>query len=196
MLTEKWEENVKRVLALVETWSEPRRSLINEMLAGKIGEQFFTAPASSREQFHNAFTGGLLDHSLNVVKNAESIANGLGLFKGVPEFQRLQFAALFHDFGKAGDGEEPYYIATSEDWKRRKGELYEPNPKCKFLTTAERGLFLFQKLRIPLEHDEYMSIRLNDGQYVRENEPYKLKEPQMALVVHWADRQSLEQEKK
>jgi hypothetical protein len=40
-----------------------------------------------------------------------------------------------------------------------------------------------------------LAIRLNDGQYVRENEPYRNREPELALLLHWADMWASRQEK-
>lgn len=192
-MNEKWEANVKRVMRIVDSFPKPRAKKVKEMLDSPVGEQFFLAPASTRKNFHNAFPGGLLEHSLTVTDNVLKIADGLGAFQDRRD--SLQFAALFHDLGKAGDGEHPHYVPVKDDWKRNKGELYEVNPECPFMTTGERGVVLLWKFDLQPTYDEMMALRLNDGMGARENAPYAFKEPPFALLVHWADHWATMQEK-
>lgn len=187
MNNEQWEWDVKKVFAVVDGWKDPRKKQVKKMLEGPIGEQFFTAPASTRKSFHNAFAGGLLAHSLNVMENAKNIAYA---FQATDESLggNIQLAALFHDLGKCGDGKEPHYVQLgADDWRRKRGELYEINPKCPFMATGERGMWLLMKSGIEPTYAEMMALRLNDGMGARENQPYAFREPKLALVVHWAD---------
>lgn len=186
-------DNQATILELVQRFSDPRRGQVQALLEGSVGDTYFTAPASSREAFHSCYPGGLAQHSLNVVRNLSKLSKTLTPDRWPSE--TLVFCGLFHDLGKAGDGLEEYYVPTDLRWKKERGELYDINQKCLPMPTSERGLYILQRHGITLSHEEYLAIRLNDGQYVRENEPYRNREPDLALLVHWADMWATRQEK-
>lgn len=190
--TEKDPDSVSLVTKLLEKLPEPRKTLVKKMF-DDIGETYFTAPASSRDEYHSCYAGGLARHSLNVVSNLKKLADAL--CPGRFDTPTLIFVGLFHDLGKVGDSVEEYYLPNKSDWHVKKGMLYEINKDCIYMPTSERGLYILQKYGIEVSSDEYIAIRLNDGQYVRENEPYRMKEPDLALLVHWADLWSTKQEK-
>lgn len=182
-------KNKEVVEKLFEAMPVGRKGLIQEMFVGPVGDEFFTAPASPRESWHNCFPGGLCDHSLRVTQFLHRIAKDLA--PGRYDVHTLNFVGLFHDLGKVGDGERPYYLpleGKDNAWRRQKGELYEINKECVHMPTSERGLFILQKYGIALTPDEYLAIRLNDGQYDETNKRYALHEPDLALLVHFADR--------
>lgn len=187
------EKNVAIVMKMVEKFPEPRRTRVKEMLDSQVGLSYFTAPASSRDEYHYAFPGGLVAHSLNVVANLKKLCDSL--CPGKYDSVTIMFVGLFHDLGKTGDGSEEAYIPNRSQWKRDNGSPYEMNKDCVYMPSSERSLYLLQKNGVELDSDEYVAIRLNDGQYVKENEPYRLKEPELALITHWADMWSLRQEK-
>lgn len=186
-------KNVELVNKLIDKFPEPRRGLVQTMMEGPVGLAYFTAPASSREEFHSCFPGGLAHHSLNLVRNLKKLADAL--CPGKFDSSTLAFVGLFHDLGKVGDGEEEYYLPQKSDWHRNKGMLYETNKDCVYMPTSERGLYILQKYGIELSSDEYLAIRLNDGQYDDTNKAYRMKEPELALLVHWADMWATQQEK-
>lgn len=169
-----------------------------EKLCGKLGdrsekvlkmlddfsERAALAPASSRVEYHNAFPGGLIDHSLRVLSNALKLAD---VMKLNTSRESIIISALFHDWGKVGDLTEAYYVEQKSDWHRNRGIVYDFNRDCVRMTTAQRGLFIFQHYGIKLSSDEYLSILLNDGQYTDENKFYRNHEPSLALIIHHAD---------
>lgn len=193
------DEEIFRAMEIIQkllTKIEPaaRREAVLRMMTGSVGAEYFSAPASSREDFHSCFPGGLAYHSLNVLKYLRAISESLA--PGRYTDSTLILVALFHDLGKVGDGEEPFYVPNPSDWHRSKGMLYETNRKCVFMPTSERGLFILQRHGIELAPDEYLAIRLNDGMYDETNRKYAMKEPELALLLHFADRWASEQEKR
>lgn len=177
---------------LISTFPSERRRLVEEMMRGPIGEQFMTAPASTRRAYHNAFPCGLLAHSLNVVRNALKISDALAPNRWPKH--KVIFCALFHDLGKAGSPGKPYYLPTKEDWKIRKEQYWDVS-NDEYMPNAEKSLFILQQYGITLDHEETVAIRWNDGPGADGNSAYNFHEPDLALIIHWADFWSANQEK-
>lgn len=180
------------VSELVETFPPPRLEAVKKMMDGPIGTQFMTAPASTRRAYHNAFPCGLVAHSLNVVKHALKLSETLA--PGRWPRHKVIFCSLFHDLGKAGSPGLPYYVPTKEDWKARKGEFWDVS-KHEFMPNAEKSLFTLQQHGVVLDYEETVAIRWNDGPGAEGNRQYAFHEPDLALIVHWADFWSSKQEK-
>ena len=183
----------QKLMELLALQPEPRKSLVMKMMEGPVGNTYFTAPASSRAEFHSCYPGGLLVHSMNVIQNLNRLAKSL--CPGQYEDNTLIFVGAFHDLGKVGDGENEYYLPNSSDWHVKKGMLYETNKDCEIAATEDRTLYLLQRYEIKLNSEEYLAIKLSDGQYCQSNDKYKMKEPLLALLLHWADRCACEIEK-
>ena len=175
----------------LSTSSKGRSEEIKKFL-DHFGERIALCPASSRTQYHNAFPGGLVDHSLRVLKNAYSISK---LYDEKIEKDSLILAALFHDIGKIGDFDNEYYLPQDSSWHIDRGMLYKHNEKLQYMTSSDRGLYLLQSFDIKLCVNEWLAIKLNDGHEAEENRPYRMKEPTLALIIHQADRAACQQEK-
>jgi hypothetical protein len=186
------EEYLTMVNSIIDLMPEPRRSQVKKMMDGPMGEQFMTAPASTKRKFHYAFPCGLVAHSLNVVRNAWKIADALWPNRW-PKWQ-IAFVALFHDLGKAGSPGKPYYVQQKDEYWRRKGEFYEVSQE-EYMPNAEKSLYVLQLHGVTLTHEETVAIRLNDGMGPEENRGYEFREPDLALVTHWADHASMRMEK-
>ncbi len=185
----KIEENWEKFQSLVEKITSPRKEKFQKMIKD-LEEQIVLAPASSRLEFHNAFPGGFVDHSLRVFNNTLSLAKTWNL-KSVSS-ESLIISTLFHDWGKVGSLERPYYITETSTWHKQRGKMYNVDFQ---MPNAQLGLFVMNEYGISLSKDEYLSILLNDGQYAQENKPYAMKETHLSLLVHFSDRWSSEQEK-
>ena len=181
---EKLEQYSALIDKFVATFPDEIREPVVAMLKGKIGNQFMEAPASSRKGFHYAFPVGLVAHSLNVVTNALKLAETLAPGRW-PKW-KIIFCGLFHDLGKAGSVGKPYYIKNDERWKWDRGDYYSVQQED-YMPSSEKGLYILQQAAVPLDHEMYMAIRLNDGMGPPENKVYSFKEPPLSLVIHWAD---------
>ena len=100
MITEeKIQENKEKFLELVR--SITREGVQTDRLVAQLnGSDFFVAPASA--MYHNAFKGGLCEHSLNVYDMLQKLC-----FAIWPNYSEcpydedcLKIVALFHDFDK------------------------------------------------------------------------------------------------
>lgn len=162
-------------------------------LVDHLGERLAVCPASSRKDFHAAFPGGLVDHSLRVLSNALKLCKAFGW--DIPK-DSLIIGCLLHDIGKCGDEDQDYYIPQTDSWRVDKlGEVYTHNKKMQYMTVPDRGVWLCQHFGLKLTKEEFLAIKLNDGQYAEENSPYKMKEPSLAIAVHMADLAATREEK-
>ncbi len=152
-----------------------------------IQSEYFIAPASSNINYHNCFDGGLADHSLRVFTYISQVSKSINFT--IDNDMKI-VAGLVHDLCKIGDGDgNSYYIPTTSDWDRKNGKLYKYNNSNLVLKMpgSDRTMYLLSKFNIKLPIDTYLAIKLADGQYVDENKPYKQKESNFALIVHFAD---------
>lgn len=88
-------KNAAKFYKVVETYI--KRDGINDLMDWLGSTDFFEAPASTR--FHGSYEGGLCQHSLNVGKWLNKLAEGL--YPGQYTKETLTLVALFHDVCKA-----------------------------------------------------------------------------------------------
>jgi hypothetical protein len=100
-----------------------------------------------------------------------------------------------HDLGKVGDVGSPFYVPEKESWKRQRGWLYDFNKDLPYMPTCDRTIYLLSKFDVHLSVEEYIAIRISDGPYEKSNEKYNMKEPDLAVLLHFADRWACQQEK-
>lgn len=190
LTAEQIEENFNRFRSLMQKLgdrSEPATAMVDAL-----GERLALCPASAKKDFHAAYPGGLIEHSLRVLTNALTYSKAFGW--KLPK-DSLILSCLCHDLGKVGDVDNEYYIAA-EEWRAQKlGELYTYNYNMQYMSNPDRSIFLLQHYGVKLTQDEHLAIRLNDGYVVEENKTYCLKEPLLAHVVMTADYMSTMVEK-
>ena len=179
-------EQVKIFDSWVDQLPEKRLKQIHVLLEG-LGQRYFTAPASGAIHRHEAEPGGLLVHSLSVLKNLIALDSVFG--KSIP-LDSMIICGLFHDLGKIGtlDGLD-MYIPVSEQWRRDKGYRYEFNKTIKDgLTHAQRSVRLLSHFGVYLSDDEYLAMLYHDGLYLDENAALKkVHDCKLAMLMHWAD---------
>lgn len=162
-----------------------------DKLIDDLGDRIFIAPASTRVEYHNAFPGGFVDHSLRVLSTAINIASALSI---KCDKESLITGALLHDIGKIGSSTVEYYIKNPSSWHKCRGQFFLKNEEI-VMPNSQLGLFLMNEYNITLNQDEYLAILLNDGQYDEANKRYGMHEPALALIVHMADRWATQLEK-
>lgn len=147
---------------------------------------FLDAPCSGGN--HLAKKGGLLEHSVNVLKYAEKI--GVSLLGGA-EYDKVQdsvvIAALLHDLGKCGDYDKPMYVENIlKSGKPSEAKPFKRNPDLLAVPHAVRSIKL-ATLFIDLTEDEEWAILCHDGLYDFMKYDLNGKERPLQLIVHWAD---------
>lgn len=179
---EKIQENFDKFTSLCNKLGD-RSPAVQKMLED-IGERMALSPASAKLDYHCAFPGGLVDHSLRVLQNAYKLMQAYDMSFSK---ESMIISCLFHDLGKIGDEKDDYYVTQKDDWKYKRGEVFAYNNELKYMSVTDRSLWLLQHYGIRLDKDEYLAISLSDGQYVDANRNYGMKEPMLALIVHQAD---------
>lgn len=196
---EKIKENWERYRGLVNEFFPTRKDALNKMY-DDLEERLVFMPASSMEHFHNAFSGGYVDHVLRVMDCALTLHNTWTVtgadMSGYTE-EELLFAAMHHDLGKSGfpgDGNEVYQVETSDWHRKNQGKLYKTNSNIPFAMVPDLSLWLLQEYDVKVSWNEYQAIKIHDGMYDEANKPYfvarsaqaKLK-TNLPVILHHAD---------
>lgn len=116
-------------------------------------ERIIVAPASSRSGFVGPFVGGLVWHSLNVLKTMNKLANAYDLNVNTDD---LVLVGLFHDVGKIGDETKDYYVAQDSGWHRDRGIFF--NVTDFRSSVQQRSLAHLVKHKVPLTEDHIVAI--------------------------------------
>ena len=174
LTAEKIQANYEKHLKIVDTYIGDRKDSIKEMLS-HMEETYVMAPASGKTWYHNAFAGGYVDHVNRVVEYAVKQSRLYEEMGGTVDYteEELVFAALFHDLGKIGDGDQPNYIPQTDKWRQdKRSEMYTFNPDLQFMLIPDRSLFILQKFGIKVNQNEFLGIRCHDGVFDKANEAY------------------------
>jgi putative nucleotidyltransferase with HDIG domain len=150
-VTTNW-NNYKNIVSKIE--DEDKQAALLE-LCEDVVDRAAVCPASTKTEYIGCFPGGLVWHSLNVVKLMKELSKLYGA--DIP-VDSLIIAGLFHDIGKLGTKEEDYYLPQSSRWHLDKGIIYEINPELYNLSVANRSLHWLSQYRCPLSEDEIGSI--------------------------------------
>jgi hypothetical protein len=182
------EKNVTRMEKYLTEVSEENRKNIEAMLETPFGARFFTAPASSKKDRHGCYEGGLFEHSLSVWMFLLKLNKTL---KSEVSDESCFIAGMFHDLGKCGNEDHPFYVVQKDAWRRNNlGQLYIYNEELQdAFTVPQRSLRMLQKFNVSLTDSEYASILYHDSMYVEENRiPAMMysKDP-LVRMIHMAD---------
>lgn len=172
---EKIQSNWERHLRIIDTYITGERKEKVKAMLNSFEEVYIMAPASGKSWYHNAFPGGYVDHVNRVVKMALQQKQAYEQEGGLIDFtdEELVFSALFHDLGKMGDVDKPYYLPQTDKWRQDKlQEIYSNNSELEYMLVQDRSLFLLQKFGIQANQKEYLAIRTHDGVYDDANKAY------------------------
>ena len=176
MLTaEQIQKNYDKHLKIINHYLETNRAIECQNMLKHMEDTYVMAPASSKTWYHNAFAGGYVDHVNRVVEYAIAQHNLYEKMGGTIDYteEELVFAALFHDLGKIGDGDNPNYVPQTDKWRQDKlSEMYTYNSDLDFMLIPDRSLYILQKFGIKVSQKEFLGIRLHDGVFDKANEAY------------------------
>jgi hypothetical protein len=133
LVLQKVQENWGTLKGLVNRIENPEAREGAIHLCDDLHDRFAVAPASTRTDYVGCFVGGLVWHSLNVLRVMKALRTSLDIEKTVSADSMI-ILGLFHDIGKLGNEKEDYYLPQSSDWHREKlGMHYEVNEGIKFI---------------------------------------------------------------
>lgn len=148
---------------------------------------FLEAPCSGA--YHLAEEGGLLEHSLNVLHNAEKISAALIGAKNLTKEMKdsIAICALLHDLGKMGQFEKPNYIPNIlKSGEISKSKPYSTNPDLLYVDHEIRSIVI-ASMFIDLTEEEQFAILYHNGMYGNLKYALSGKETSLFLIIHWAD---------
>lgn len=145
---EKIVANAKKFFKTGETYG-----FMNDGLMNFLGETFIGAPASTMTSLHNAFEGGLIDHSLRVTSYAVKLNDILPETMRVSKESLIKVSCL-HQIGKA-----KLYKENKSEWhKTNQGKMYEFNDNMTSMSIGERSVMYALKHGIDLSEEETQAI--------------------------------------
>jgi len=127
--------------------------ILSDELLKYLGEDLFTAPASTMKSLHNAFPGGLVGHILKTTKYA------IGINKLLPEnlsadAHSIVRVCFLHQIGKTF-----LYKWNESEWHRNnQGKMYEFNEDLVSMRVGERSIYYVTKYGVELSEEEYQAI--------------------------------------
>jgi len=155
-------------------------------LVDKVEETLLVAPASTRTEYQGAFAGGLVDHSLKVVKTMVALNKA---YEANLSASEIVLTGLFHDIGKVGNGTREYYMPNNSDWHNKRGIMYDINPDLINIPVSQRSLFLLQAHGVILSENEHYAIAsIRDRARTGEESLPITNEPMLAVVLQQAVR--------
>jgi len=119
-----------------------------------LGLEFVGAPASTYKHLHNAFEGGLIDHTLRVMKHAYYINKNNLIDELKVSDASLFKVVLLHGIGKA----KLYVKETDGWWIKNRGRMYNFNDELASMNIGERSVYYALKCNVELTEDECSAI--------------------------------------
>lgn len=161
----------------IEYLQTTERNGIDELI-NKLDEwEFFTAPASSNH--HCNHVGGLVEHSLNVLKYALDIADVMSL----PCIDSVVICALGHDIGKSNGYYVPNYLVSGHQSEKKPFKI---NPNLRNKDHALRGILMLAPV-FKLLPEELDAILFHMGFYERSSADYWKNPSPLSMCIHYAD---------
>ena len=194
--------NYDKFIAIIKKYftGERLEKLLHMYSETELGGNLIVSPASGNLNYHNAYTGGYIDHIFNVCKNALKMKKTFEEAGGICDFteEELIFVALHHDLGKLGTKAELHYAPNDSEWHiKNKGEVYTRNNKNSFMAITDRTLYTLSLYGVVISENEDFGIKLTDGLYDEDNEKYfkvydtsKYLKSNIQYIMHWADHMS------
>ena len=151
---EKITDNMKLFTSLIGKIKDEdvRKPLVD--LVDEIGSRLAACPASTNVKYIGAFPGGLVWHSIEVLKVMKELNK---IYDADISSDSLILTALFHDCGKIGDKDNEYYGPPESDWHVKKGMLFTINPDIANVPVSVRSLY-WLSTGVPLSVEEIGAI--------------------------------------
>ena len=165
-----------------------KREGASDLLSWLMKSDFFCAPASTK--FHGNYTGGLVEHSLNVYDALLKLIDDYG-FKDKYSDETVAIVALLHDLCKVNFYKKDSKNVKTEDgqWVKKEFYVIEEKFPCGH---GEKSVILVQGC-MKLSREEIYAIRAHMGGFdysVKGGEYFIgriFEKCELALLLHMAD---------
>ena len=188
MNAEQIQKRYKELNDIVQKNFDKEQSNNIRLLFQHFEDRIIEAPASGRPNYHNCFPGGWLDHTLRVIESSLKMKEhfiSLGVDVTADDGDII-LAAMFHDLGKLGDLNDPYYKVQTDDWRRKKlNEFYTHNNDMENLSVTDRALWLLQHFNIKVSTEVWKAIKMSDGMFDKGNEDYYRRSSDSRNILHY-----------
>lgn len=172
---------------IIELLKKVQRQGIDDLIIEMQEIGFFDVPASGGH--HSNGSGGLAQHSLNVLHIAEKM--GVSLLGG-DGYNAIQpsviIVTLLHDLGKCGDyGKQLYIPNILKSGKQSEAKPWKRNPELTNIPHGVRSAIIAERW-VDLTEDEEYAICYHDGLYEPSNVAViKQHETPLLMILHWSD---------
>lgn len=178
--TEDFKERLKPILLDV------KREGMEDLVAAMEGAGYFEAPAST--QYHGAYAGALVEHSVNVLDYARLLAIAWNGKKWYEEHREsIVLCALLHDLGKCGQFGKPLYVPNIlKSGEQSDKKPYEHNKDL--MTLPHEIVSVIEATKyIDLTEEEQRAIAWHNGLYGCFKYDIQGKETPLYMIIHFAD---------
>ena len=128
----------------------------NELL-DFLGDDFFTAPASTSLDMYGCYPGGLLNHCFKAAKYSVK-SNEL-----LPEPMRVETSSILKCIFLSQIGKTFMFKPNPSEWHRKNlGKMYEFNEQEVSMKVGERAVYYAVTNGVTLSEDEFQSIMNSD----------------------------------
>lgn len=152
-------------------------------LCEDVGERMSTSPASSNLKYIGAFPGGLVWHSLEVLKIMKELNKIYGA--NIPT-DSLILTALFHDLGKIGNKTTDLYSPHESDWHVNRGIIYQMDEDLMATPVPVRSLWWLSSYTSLSEDEIHAITSLQHMNQMYSSEVYNA--PMLTLMLQQAVR--------
>lgn len=147
---------------------------------------------SQRDKEPFCGVAGLVEYSLELLKNAKNISSAIGY-----EFttQSLIKTCFLTEIGRIGTFQEDRFVICTSDWHKDKlGQYYDWNEECEKYNIQDMSMFHSQRAGIVLSWEEWQAIHLSRDFTSDENRFYSDHRNRLAIVINLAKQVTLKNE--
>ena len=136
--------------------------------------------------------GGLVEYSLELLKNAKNISTAIGY--EIPTTKMIK-ACLLSDIGRIGNETEDRFVICQSDWHKEKlGQYYDWNENCEKYNVQDMSLYHAQSNNIRLSWEEWQAIFLSKDFISEDNKFYGPHRHRLSVLLNLAKQVTLKNE--
>ncbi len=164
---------------------------VNKLLEEQ-GQRIAECSFSQRDSEPFCGMGGILEYSLELLKNAKKLNEALGYQQSPRD---LISSTLLSPIGYIGNLNSDRYVMTTSEWHKEKlGQYFDWNDQCPKYAVQDMTLWFLQKYNVFLNWRVWQSISLLNNVKSEENKFYGNHKDRLSLLVSLAHEVTLKNE--